>query len=265
VGFGIITGKLRPFAKNAQGVPVMAANYHTRSNEPSTSQAILLTTFLICLLVCGAARSDDASLRDAWLQAPKPEAANWDRKAALERLLASVKLEGMTRAKVLGILGQPGYSQEDYPGPTTFDVYLLSAANRQSYRINYDSGKKVVSDGIEGAPCTCHVCATDAPLISAAVLDKSGLLRAPSWQNPHTMSAVENILGGPGRVLLSHSMAGQRAWLNYTETWRMGGAPHEFLAVGGHVGVTDAPRDAISNQRAEEWDLITFMPGCLAK
>ncbi len=91
----------------------MAARYHTRNNVLSTSQAILLTTFLVCLLVCGAARSDDASLRDAWLQAPKPGAANWDRQAALERLLASVKLVGMTRAKVLGILGQPGYSQED--------------------------------------------------------------------------------------------------------------------------------------------------------
>jgi hypothetical protein len=243
----------------------MAARYHTRNNVPFSSQAILLTTFLICLLVCGAARSDDASLRDAWLQAPKPGAANWDRKAALERLLASVKLEGMTRAKVLGILGQPGYSQEDYPGPTTFDLYLLSAANHQSYRIDYDSGNKVVSDGIEGAPCTCYACPADAPLLSAAVLDKSGLPRTSSWQNPHTMSAVEKILGRAGQVKLSHSMAGQRAWLNYTETWRMGGATHQFLAVGGHVGVTDAPRDAIGNQRAEEWDLITFMPGCLAK
>lgn len=123
----------------------------------------------------------------------------------------------------------------------------------------------MVSDWIDGVPCTCYVCPADAPLLSAAVLDKSGLLRTSSWQNPHTMSAVDKILGRPGQVQLSHSMLGQRAWLNYTETWRMGGAQHQFLAVGGRVGLSEAPSDAISNQPADEWSLITFMPGCLAK
>jgi hypothetical protein len=229
------------------------------------SRVSFLTTFLICAIVYGAAGSDDISLRNAWLQAPKSQGANWTRVALLGQLMAGVKLDGVPRTKVVGLFGQPGYSAESYPERSKIEVYRLSAANDRSFRVDYDSGNRVTGYFVDNSPCSCDTCTAGVPVLSAAVLDKSGLMRTAPRQGRLTMSAFERMLGQRGQVQLSHNRVGGQMWLNYTETWRVGSASHQFLMVWGHTPARDAPTDAIGDKFVESWALVSFMPECLAK
>src|ERR1700722_443665 len=107
----------------------MAMRYSRTGNTAFRSGYVFLTISLLCVLACKGTSQNNLSPRDAWLLAPKSRGAHWNREPQLDRIVADIKLEGMTRAKVLSLLGQPGYSQHDYPGPTRVDEYRLSAKN----------------------------------------------------------------------------------------------------------------------------------------
>ncbi len=220
---------------------------------------------LICVLACGVARSDDASLRNDWLQAPKTQGANWNRAPLMERLMKGLDMTGMPRAKVLALLGPAGYTAEDYPGPSRIEIYRLSAANDKSLRVDYDSADKVLGYFVESSACSCDACAAGAPVLPSAVLDKSGLTRTTAAQRSLTMSAFEKLVGRPGQLNLSHNQVGGQMWLNYSETWRVGGAPHQFLIVDGHTPARDGPMDAIADKPAYSWALVSIAPDCIAK
>ena len=220
---------------------------------------------LICVLVCVVARSDDASLRNGWLQAPKTQGANWDRTALMERLMKGSDLTGMPRAKVLALLGPAGYVAEMYPGATRIENYRLSAANKTSLRVDYDSGQKVTRYSVDSSSCSCEVCTAAAPVLPAAVLDKSGMMRPAAAPRNFTMSAIEKLLGRQGKVDLSHNQVGGQMWLNYSETWLVSGARHQFLIVDGHTPARNAPMEAVGDKPVYSWALISYAPDCLAK
>jgi hypothetical protein len=228
------------------------------------SRRNFLAAFLICLLVGGAAISDDASLRKAWLEAPKSQGANWNRMPQLDELLSAVKLDGMARAKVLNLLGQPGYSQQDYPDGTRVDFYRLSAVNDQSLRIDYESPNQVTQVATEYTPCACKLCAADAPVLAAAVLARNRPRLTGVAQKDITMSAVEKMLGLPGRSFHSVDMKGGQAWLDYEEIWRMDNPPHLFLIVDGSAIAREALASPIGDQKVGSLTLISIWPQCLA-
>jgi hypothetical protein len=73
------------------------------------------------------------------------------------------------------------------------------------------------------------------------------------------------MLGRPGKVDLSRNSVGGQLWLNYSEVWRVYGAPNQFLLADGHVPARDAPNGEIRDKRVGSWALISFAPECLAK
>jgi hypothetical protein len=229
------------------------------------SQSFFLATLLICALGAVAALCDDASLRTAWLFAPKSQEAKWNRQPLLDRLLAGLDLVGKPRANVMSLLGRPGYSAKLYPQRSEIDMYRLSAANDQSFRLDYDAGNVVTADMIDRSPCSCDFCTAEAPVLSAVAMTKSGLTRPSFGQDGLTMSAFESMLGERGKLRLSRDVAGGQMWLNYIEFWRVEGAPHQFLIVSGHTPSRDAPTNDVGGKRVESWALISFAPDCLAK
>ena len=228
------------------------------------SRRSFLAAFLICLLVGGAAISDDASLRTAWLQAPKSQGANWDRTPQLHQLLAGMKLDGMARAKVHNLLGQPGYSQQEYPDGAEVDFYRLSAVNGQSLRIDYESPNQATGFATEYTPCECKLCAVDAPVLRAAVLARNRSRLTSPAQNNVTMSALEKMMGLAGRSSHLVNMMGNQAWFHYDEVWRMDGPPHQFLIAHGEVPFLMARDSTIGGQKVESLTLISIWPECLA-
>jgi hypothetical protein len=229
------------------------------------SRGIFRTTLLTTVLICRAADPEDASLRQAWLQASNSQGATWDRTALLKRMVAGRDMVGTPRAKVLDMFGSPGYSEESYPGGSKMDFYRLSAANEGKLRLDYDSGNVVTSYLIDAIPCSCDSCAASAPLLTTEALNKSGLIRATRQEKTLTMSEFEKLAGRAGKLSRSRSTAGGRAWLNYTETWRVGAAPYQFLMVDGHVPSSSAPTQEVGDKPVLSWALVSFAPGCLAK
>jgi hypothetical protein len=222
------------------------------------SRILLLTALLNCLALSWAAGPDHASLRDAWLQAPESQGAHWNRVSLLDRLVAGVRMEGMPRAKVLDLLGPPGYSAEMYPGDTRIDVYRLSAANHRSLRLDYQADSTLIGDSIEDDPCDCDSCTSGAPMLPAAALRKE-------LSTTQTMSGIEQSLGRPGDLHVTRESVGGQAWLAYSETWRVAGAPHRFLIVSGNVPARTAPTGVVADKPAGSWAVVTFAPACLAK
>jgi len=222
--------------------------------------------FLIGFLACKEPQSDAASAREAWLRAPSLHGLFWNREPQLDHMVAGVKLEGMTRAEMLSLFGEPGYSQVTYPGATRFDQYRLSAKNSQNFRIDYDYDGKVRENMIESSPCTCRLCAADAPAVSNAVLQKSGLLggkRDDTVPLSLIMAKLDKKLGHAGKIDSSRNVMGGQVWFDYSETWRIDGSPNQFLIADGHVPWRDAPTDRVDDKPVESWAAITFAPECL--
>ena len=202
-------------------------------------------------------RSSDASLTTLWLQAPKSQGAHWDRLTLLHRMAAVVNLVGMPRAKVLDLFGPPGRADETYPWHTKMDFYRLSAANDQSFRIDYDAGDAVTADSVESAPCHCDFCTSAAPLAKIGSIQN-----APTGL---TLSGFEALVGLPGKRDVSQNVAGGRVWLNYTETWRVDSLSHPFLIASGHTPLTDAPAFEVSDKLIDDWTLVSFSAACLVQ
>src|SRR5580704_15126730 len=108
----------------------------------------------------------------------------------------------MPRAKVLELLGQPGYSVENYPERGRIEEYRLSAANDQKFRVDYDSGDAVTGYFVESLPCGCDICTPGAPMLAIGVLDKSRLTKIARPEGGLTMSAFESMLDRPGQLRL---------------------------------------------------------------
>ena len=144
------------------------------------------------------------------------------------------------------------------------EFYRLSAANEEKLRLDY-LGNTVTSYLIDAIPCSCDSCAASAPLLNAEALKKSGLIRTTPLERTLTMSEFEKLLGSTGELRRSRSTAGGQAWLNYTEIWRVGAAPHRFLMVDGHVPLRSAPTQEVGDKPVLSWALVSFAPGCLAK
>lgn len=172
----------------------------------------------------------------------------------------------MLRAKVLEMFGPPGYSARDFPPPATrMDFYRLSAANDRSFRVDYDSDDKATGDSIAGSPCSCNFCTAGAPVVPAAVLDGTGLIRATQPQRDLTMSALERLVGRRGETRTSQSQMGGRLWFGYTETWRVGGAGNRWLIATGRIPMTSALTREPGDKPVNDWSLVSFLPECLAK
>jgi hypothetical protein len=249
-------------------VLIMAARYNRIVNTAVKVRFVFITISCLCVLACKGTSQDGLSPRDAWLQAPKSQGAHWNREPQLDRIVAGIKLEGMTRAKVLSLLGQPGYSQHDYPGPTRVDGYRLSAKNDKTFRVDYDREDKVTGDMIDSGPCNCPFCTTSAPVLPAAVLNKSGLMDARRYEyvpSDLTVAVFEKKLGGPGQRDSSLNTVGGQVWLGYSDTWRISGSPNQFLIADGHVPARTAPAGEISDKPVESWAVVSFAPECLAE
>jgi len=222
--------------------------------------------FLISLLACNATQRDTTSAREAWLETSKSHSPFWNREPQLDRIVAGVKLEAMTRAQALSLFGQPGYSQVTYPGATRFDEYRLSAKNNRNFRIDYDYDGNVREDMIESSPCSCRLCTANVPSVPYAALQKGGLVsgRRDDTVSPSLTMAVLNIkLGHAGKIDSSRNVMGGQVWFNYSETWLIEGSPNQFLIADGHVPWRDAPTDEVADKPVESWALITFAPECL--
>lgn len=231
----------------------------------SLARFLFCTTLGIGMLACQAASSGNPSLHDAWFGAPKTQGSHWNREPQLDRMVAGVELTGMPRAKVLDLFGQPGYSVENYPGHSRIDEYRLSAGNDKNFRIDYNAEGNVTGDFIESSPCNCPLCTTKAPLLSAAVLKKNGLLQDQPPSQNLTVTAFEKKLGSQGQLDLSHNVVGGQMWLNYSETWRISDTPNQFLIADGHVPARTAPTNEIGDKLIESWALVSFAPECLAQ
>jgi hypothetical protein len=174
-------------------------------------------------------------------------------------MVARMNLVGMPRAKVLDLFGQPGRADETYPWRTRMDFYRLSAANDQSYRIDYDASDVVTSDSVESAPCHCDFCTAAAPLAQA------GFIPSAPTNGGLTLSAFEVLVGVAGKRDVSQHVAGGRVWLSYTETWRVDGPPQRFLIASGHIPLTDAPTFEVGDKSIDDWTLVSYSPACLAQ
>ena len=118
---------------------------------------------------------------------------------------------------------------------------------------------------VESNPCGCYYCTSGAPMLAAAVLDKSGLTRIARPEGGLTMSAFESMLDRPGQLHLLRKNTGGQMWLNYDEIWRVGGVPDKFLIVSGHVAARNAPTDAVGDQQVLSWATISIAPECIAQ
>ena len=241
----------------------MVRGLNTMDDRSPRSRVTSIATLLLCVVTCGAASPDNPALRAEWLQAPKTQAANWDREPLLDKLVAGSNLNGYSRARVLGIFGQPGYSADLISDQGRMDEYRLSAANDKAFRIDYDADNKVTSYMVEASGCQCPLCAADAPVLSEAVLKNSSLMRASTSPGSFTMAELEKILGRAGKVDLAHNTVGGQVWLDYSETWHLEGQPHQFLIVDGHTPARDAPMDEFRDKTALSWATVNFAPECL--
>jgi len=178
----------------------------------------------------------------------------------LDRLVAKIDLNGYARAKVLSLFGQPGYSEERYPGRGRADEYRLSAANGKDLRIDCDADNKVSSYFVDAIGCKCPLCDSAAPEIPLSVFKNSKLMQASTSPGSFTMAGFESTLGSQGEIVLARNLAGARVWLNYAETWRLGGEPNQFLIASGHTPSTDV----IGNRTVDSWAVVSFAPECLA-
>ena len=251
----------------------MTANNEANRMVKRRLQFMALVVLLACILAaCAACSTGDSrvSVRDAWLQAPKSRWPRWNREPQLDRLLAGVKVQGMTRTQVIGLLGKPGHAAADYPGPTRQDEYRLSAANFKAYRIDYDQDDKAVEGMIEDGACECPFCTANAPVVSGAVLEKSSLLKKTELSTPPqfqalTLTKLDKLLGSEGERHSSNHPAGGQVWFNYSEVWRVSGAANQFFFAEGHVPFRDVEMGQIGKLRVDSWTLISYAPDCLAE
>ena len=218
------------------------------------------------LALAAASQKTTEDPTQAWLGAPQTQGAHWDREAQLKPLIQGKHLEGMSRSGVLGLIGQPGFSSEDFPGDTRLDLYRISAANKQSLRIDYDKGSKVVSDEIDQGPCDCSQCRQEMPSVSRAALAKSGLLEIKQdfVSSTPTIGQIENMLG-KGKLNQVQSTAGGQVWMNFSETWRVEGATQQFFLADGHDPLTKVFGQPIQERQFLSWSLISYAPDCLAR
>jgi len=71
------------------------------------------TAVLFAMAPYAVTAANDVSSREAWLQAPFVQGKSWSREALLERLAADTRFAGMTRQRVIDLLGAPGFASED--------------------------------------------------------------------------------------------------------------------------------------------------------
>jgi hypothetical protein len=218
--------------------------------------------------------ANDASPREAWLRAPLAQGQSWSREAPLKRLAAETKFAGMTRQRIIDLLGAPGFASEDYDTPGAgrtgrIDVYRLSSKNDRSFRIDYDSRDRATGDFIEQEPCSCDACTVHAPAVPLRILTMTILKKDAAREGRTiTIPQLETLLGRSGQRSFSQHVVGGRVWVDYTDVWSIAGSEHRFLIASGHQPAGrpsgDSPFGSLGGLPVDSWSLIYMAPGCLA-
>jgi hypothetical protein len=233
----------------------------------------LLAAALFAMVSYASPPADDASSREDWLRAPQAQGQSWSREAALKRLATTTKFAGMTRPRIIDLLGAPGYASEDYyPGAGRtgrIDVYRLSSKNNRSFRIDYNSSDRATGDFIEQEPCGCDSCNSHAPAVPLRILTTTILKKDAAKQGQTiTIPQLETLLGRSGQRSFLQQVVGGRVWVDYTDVWSIAGSEHRFLIASGHQPsgepTGDSPFGSLGGMPVDSWSLIYMAPGCLA-
>jgi hypothetical protein len=241
---------------------------------PQIHREYWLGTAVATLLAAGASVAGDDSPQSfsprAWQRAAESTADNWSREPMILQFDTIQALKGTPRAKILALLGPPGYASEQF-GPGSglqmrFDIYRLSAHADRSYVLNYDAQGRLVRGIIDGTVCACPLCSEAAPLLSAAHV-RERLLKIGRAQTGQGLSVLEfeALLGGPGMHATTTDTAGGQRWTHYSDVWRISAKAPLFLLAEGARPSRDWNDAALGEARVFSYTFVTAMPHCLAR
>jgi hypothetical protein len=232
-----------------------------------------LGTAVASLLAAGVSVAGEDSPQsfspEAWQRTAQSTGGNWSREAMIQHFELTQALKGAPRARLLALLGPPGYSSEQFGLGSAlhvrFDIYRLSAQIDRSYVLNYDAQDKLVRGVIDGTACACPLCSEAAPNSSAAHL-RERLREAGRAESGQGLSVLEfeALMGGPGMHATSTDMAGGQRWTHYSDVWRISAKPPQFLLAEGARPTRDWDDAAFGEARLFSYTLVTVMPHCLA-
>ncbi len=172
----------------------------------------------------------------AWRQAVNP-GSDWSRVELARDFYKEFKPVGMERKRVIELLGEPTLSTENRPQAkdrTFLDQYMLSAKNKESLRIDYDSSNKVSSAMFEG-PCQTWIFCPAGPVVKPESLNKllaSGLVNG-------SLKEIERTLGKAHMQSLTKNLVGGQYWANFTYVWRLNADGRRTFGVYGHKPYRD--------------------------
>lgn len=192
---------------------------------------------------------------------------NWNREQDIAPILNGRQIEGMSRAAVLNLFGDPGYSAVNYPGSSRIDEYRLSAKNNRVFRIDYGRDGVAESGWVEEGACNCPICEADSPAVSIETIRRAGLLKDRGFiDGSLTVRKLEQQLGAPGSWDSGTHTAGGQVWLSYSDTWRITGQPSQsdqYLIADGHTPFRGFQPGKEKDLGVDSWAVVTFIPNCL--
>lgn len=177
---------------------------------------------------------------NTWSKAVK-SGADWSRVELAREFYKEFKPVGMDRKRVLELLGEPTLSTENSPQTkerTHLDHYILSAKNKESFRIDYDANNKVTSAVFEG-PCQTWIYCPTGSVVKTETLNKL----ISSGQVNGTIKQIEAVLGKAHMQSLTKNPVGGQVWANYTFVWRLSPDGRKAFGVYGHKPFREYAKD----------------------
>jgi hypothetical protein len=208
--------------------------------------AMFALSMIFTLLPAGAGElSKESFSPDLWCKAPGNGSTSWSRVLQLEALQYKSKLQGMERAQVLKLLGEPQRSDEVLPHTShciIVDGYSLSSTNDQQFCIEYDNRQRVLSAYVDQTPLRAprfmgqFKAAANLPEAKAAILSEAKLnsfLSGTTDEKIRKMGAkeVENCLGAPVKSWREQSLVGGRSWHWLTYMYFLSANAHRAFVV----------------------------------
>ncbi len=212
----------------------------------------LLASILMSASVCSTSNSTRAESNEAkqesqtkfstnaWSTAVKP-GTDWSRVELAREFYKDFKPIGMDRKRVLELLGEPTLSTESNPQSkdrTYLDHYILSAKNKESFRIDYGSNNKVTSAVFEG-PCQTWIYCPTGSVVKTETLNKL----FSSGQVNGSVKQIEAVLGKAHMQSLTKNQVGGQVWANYTFVWRLSPDGRKAFGVYGHKPFREYAQD----------------------
>jgi hypothetical protein len=235
---------------------------------PNSIRTLLYPLIALCVVACTASKPQTKVPPGIHWRTANGVGNTWNREQFIEPILNGKQIEGMTRAKMIQLFGDPGYTAVNYPGSSRIDEYRLSARNNRIFRVDYGRDGIAVHGWVEDGACDCPICKADAPTVAAETLNRTTLLKQEFVDSELTIARLEKQLGASGSWNSGSSTAGGQVWLGYSDTWRLTSGssqaqPNRFFIADGHTPMRDFQFGKEKELQVGSWAIVTWIPGCM--